>query len=174
MSGTDLVVYEERRNPNPDGRPIVWTIPRVKAALIRARGIHSAAARLLSVAYNRACARETVSRLVARYPELQEVARSTREALLDLAEDRLIAGVEAGDQRDVHFLLRFQGRSRGYSTRHELTGENGKPIQVQDTRLTDEQIANLSDDELVALMRAEEVKQNLKARQSPQQEPFNG
>jgi hypothetical protein len=53
-----------------------------------------------------------------------------REEVLDLAEGKLVAAVEAGDMTSVYFLLRTLGRKRGYSERAEVVGSGGDPIQV--------------------------------------------
>jgi hypothetical protein len=133
---------------NPSHRPRFWTAEKVRPALIKARGVLSEAARILSKTYGKPCARETVWRLTELDPELKKLQVQTHEALLDLCESGVIRRAEAGDQKDQHFLLNTLGRSRGYCKTLNVqgAGKNGA-IQIEPkfdfSGLSDEEIDQL-------------------------------
>jgi len=81
------------------------------------------------------CARSTVQEYCYRYPELQAEAVQARESVLDEAEFQLYKKVRDGDFSAICFMLKIQGKSRGYVERFE-------PVVVQHdlSRLTDEEM----------------------------------
>ena len=46
-----------------------------------------------------------------------------------MGEHALYKNVKDGDQKAIEFLLSTKGKKRGYSTRHEITGEDGAEIK---------------------------------------------
>jgi len=74
--------------------------------------------------------RKAIYDAVQRY-DLQSVLDECREELLDAAEGALHTLVRDGHASSVFFLLRTQGRDRGYNERIESTGLNGGPIAIQ-------------------------------------------
>lgn len=94
-----------------------WTVNRVKPALVKAGGIIADASRILSKAYNRPCAPQTISKLVNSNPELRQTRDAARELLLDACYAVLYAKSIAGDARAQEFVLdhldpRFGGKPR--------------------------------------------------------------
>lgn len=66
---------------------------------------------------------------MANHPDVAQVKRDLKEAMLDLAEQQLELRMLASDPL-LMFYLRTQGKERGYGTSSALTGPNGGPIQV--------------------------------------------
>jgi hypothetical protein len=67
--------------------------------------------------------REAVRLRVKSSPELQAVVREGRDVALDVAESRLIKAVKAGKPWAVRFILSTWGKSRGFTTRTEVSAE---------------------------------------------------
>ena len=114
------------------GHPPHFTVEQVRQALITHDGCLHLTAKALG------CARSTVQEYCYRHPELQVEAVQAREAVVDEAEHQLYAKVRAGDSAAMLFLLRTQGKSRGYMERYE-------PAPVH------HDLSMLSDAEMIAL-----------------------
>lgn len=56
-----------------------------------------------------------------------EVA-SCEEALLDLAESKLLENIKKGGTPELIFYLKTKGKKRGYVERQEITGSEGKKL----------------------------------------------
>ena len=80
----------------------------VERELIEARGNISHAARQLG------CARYTVYAFIQRHPELQQVLKDQREAMIDQAENALVMAIEQLQGWAVCFALKCLGKERGY------------------------------------------------------------
>lgn len=80
----------------------------VERELIEARGNISHAARQLGVA------RYTVQAIIARHPQLQQVLKDAREAMIDTAENALVMAIEQMQGWAVCFALKCLGKERGY------------------------------------------------------------
>jgi hypothetical protein len=65
---------------------------------------------------------------IKRHPALQRVVEEVVEDNLDLAEHKLLAGINADNMTATIFYLKTKGRARGYVERREQTGPNGAPI----------------------------------------------
>ena len=105
-----------------------FTAAQVIAALDQARGMTTIAARILN------CSPNTIRRYIRQYPSVAEAQREAHEAMLDDAERTLYE--LAVDERNVTaliFLLKTQGKGRGYTQRTELTGADGVPLLSPDT-----------------------------------------
>jgi hypothetical protein len=110
-------------------------------------------------------------------PELREMQQTFRNALADVAEDRLRKKVKEGDWFAVRYALDTLGRDRGYVTRVEtrMGGDKGAPpIQVQSgPMLTDAQLDALPDhvkEVLLAVLNSATPGDN-QASPAPAQEP---
>ena len=113
-----------------------FTQAQVIAALKATKGMLTVAARRLQ------CSPQTVQNYLDRYPAVAEARRLEREAFLDIGELALMKKVQDGDIAAICFLLKTQGKARGYVERSELTGADGSPIEVEDvTRLSNEERA---------------------------------
>ena len=147
--------------PRPPTRKPFWTIDKVKPEYIETSGNASETARRLAKKYGRKCARQTIWRLVQEHPEITKLAEEIIEAHLDIAEAGILSGVRAGDRDAIRFLLVTKGKDRGWSRRTELTGADGRPLQVQNVSndtYTPKFLASLSDEELNMLIRIEQKK----------------
>lgn len=118
-------------------------LPVRKSALAKALranyGIISAAARSIG------CSRETASRCVSKWPELRAIIESVREEACDEAEVGLRELIAARNVAAIIFTLKTLGRTRGYTSRYEVTGADGGPVAVVDvTKLTDAELAAIT------------------------------
>jgi len=77
------------------------------------------------------CDSDTIKNYINRYPKIKAVVEQLRGERLDRAEDKLDAAFERDEAWAICFMLKCQGKHRGYSERHELTGADGRPIQTQ-------------------------------------------
>jgi hypothetical protein len=94
-------------------------------AIEKTHGFVSQAARLLK------CHPDTVRSYARRYASVRQSLREEREKMKDAAELALYNQVMAGESWAVQFFLKTQGKDRGYTERHEVTGENGGPVVQQ-------------------------------------------
>lgn len=117
-------------------RPPGLTVAQVEEALRLSGGIRAYAAQRLSVN------RSTITRFMAKHPELVEVEQEIVDTLLDRAEAKLFKKIDQECESSIHFFLRERGKERGYGRRHyEHSGVGGGPIQYRDVSdLTDEQL----------------------------------
>jgi hypothetical protein len=76
------------------------------------------------------CQRQTVLNYCRRYPEVAAALREERERVLDEAELALFDAIQRGEPWAIVFYLKTQGKSRGYSMRHEIVGKNGDAPRV--------------------------------------------
>lgn len=90
-------------------------------AIQEARGNKTTVARSLMVS------RATVYNWIKEYPEIAQAFQDERERRLDVGESALDAAVERGEAWAVCFLLKTQGKDRGYIERQEVTGKDGAP-----------------------------------------------
>ena len=93
---------------------------KVKDLLKQAHGNYAAVARAYGVS------RQAVRQFVERDDELREIATETRETMLDNAESKLYSEAMAGNTAALIFLLKTQGKKRGYIERAEVTGANAE------------------------------------------------
>ena len=101
-----------------------YTVEQVAEALIFARGMIAGAARILRTGPG------VVKGYIKRHSKLRALADQLREALLDMAETRLIGQVEAGNLEAIKFYLRCKGKHRGYTERGEAPKEKNINIKI--------------------------------------------
>ena len=101
------------------------TAERIIKALGETQGLLTMAARKAGVSYT------TVKRYAAEFPSVKQAVQDAKESMLDFAEGKLYQKIKAGDNTAILFYLKTQGKGRGYIERQELTGEGGKPIEVE-------------------------------------------
>lgn len=122
---------EEKRNIKPK-------TPRISEkafndALHDSGGLLKYACKLLGITY------EEGWRMYNRYPSCRETMRRAREAALDTAEYGLQRHLECEEPWAIQFMLKYQGRERGYVEKQEV--ESITHLNVSD-------ILAVSDDEL--------------------------
>lgn len=88
-----------------------FEVETVCEAIRSANGMLSVAARMLG------CDRRTVHNYRDRHAEVAEAIADSREAILDLCEQRLVEKIDEGDMRAILFTLKTLGASRGYIER---------------------------------------------------------
>jgi hypothetical protein len=112
-----------------------FKLAHVEAALRSTGGIVTAAAKKLRTAYG-SCTPASVRNYIQRHPSLQRAVEEVIEENLDLAEHKLLAGINADNMTASIFYLKTKGRRRGYVERGELTGPNGAPLPTHTTVVT--------------------------------------
>jgi len=113
-------IYESLQNDNGGHTSVAQFVEALRAG----GGYLSQAAKTLGIT------RQAVSQRVKRSARLQELLEDIKETYLDLAESKLIKGVDNGEAWAIKYYLNTQGKKRGYVERHELTGAEGKPIPL--------------------------------------------
>lgn len=108
----------------------------VAKALVEMSGNISAVARKFGVSRSR------VWEFITRRPDLQKVLSDTRETAVDHAESSLLRAILLGEAWAVAFMLKTQGKSRGYVERQEIL-QNTK-VTVSTEEMSDEQLARIA------------------------------
>ena len=112
-------------------QPDKFTNQQMIDALISAKGMRTKAAQKLRCDY------KTVVRYINEYPEVAEAERLSRETMLDAIELKAYAQAMKGDTAMLIFMLKTQGKGRGYQE---------KTVNVN------YDMSKLSDDELRAIV----------------------
>lgn len=98
-----------------------YTVEQVIRAIEGSGGIKAVVAKKLG------CSRQTVSRYAARYVTVQQALDDADQAITDAAEIKAISLIDAGYWPAIKYRLETKGKSRGYTTRTEITGADGGP-----------------------------------------------
>lgn len=103
-----------------------YTKKQVLTALKDSYGIISIVAERLN------CAWATANRFVHLWPLTEKAYKQETEIILDYAESAIFKAVERGDTSAAKWILSTRGKSRGYTDRVEITGnqEALKKIEV--------------------------------------------
>ena len=91
-------------------------------AIGKSGGIIAAVARVLG------CDRSTVTRYIRNDPKIAEAMDHARESFIDLAENKLMQMVNAGNLTAIIFTLKTLGKSRGYIEKQEIHTTSDKPF----------------------------------------------
>ena len=73
----------------------------------------------------------TAERYLKSGEEIQEAYREEKEALLDLAESKVIASISSGNTQDAKWYLGIQGKNRGYGEKMEIEHSGAIDSNVQ-------------------------------------------
>lgn len=95
------------------GAPARFAVDDLAQAIRAQNGIVSLAAKQLGVT------RKALYDRIQAEPELQAVLQEARETVLDFAEGHLLAKIKSGDLGAICFLLKCQGKARGWIERPE-------------------------------------------------------
>jgi len=106
---------------------IFVTDEQLAKAIVEYRGNLSAIARALKVS------RTTVVHRIRSRTDLVEALSDTKEGIKDMAEDQLIAAIEAGEPWAIQFFLARVARERGYGVQPVLLSV-GDPLSVESTQ----------------------------------------
>lgn len=101
------------------------TVAGVEQELRATYGNQSEVARRFGVS------RVAVHNYISRHPRLQQALTEANEAILDNGESALFAAVLRGEPWAVKWLLATKGKARGYVERQEVSGPEGKPIEIR-------------------------------------------
>lgn len=112
------------RKPSKQKHNDKFTIEQIIAALEASGGIKTIAASKLG------CDRTTLDGYARRYWEVEEALDRISADKLDFAEAKLLKHIEEGNLTAIIFFLKTQGKARGYVERVELTGKDGKPVEI--------------------------------------------
>jgi hypothetical protein len=103
---------------------IQYKTPDIVAALHKTHGAVYLAAELIG------CSHKTVERRAKKVREVAEVINKYRGRRLDVAELALDKALADNQAWAIQFVLRTQGRTRGYVERQEITGIDGAPVMI--------------------------------------------
>lgn len=101
------------------------TNEQITEAINRSNGFLSKAAESLNVT------RQTIFLRIQKSKKLAEAIKDIQEKLLDFSESKLMENIKAGKEASIFFHLKCKGKSRGYVERHEVTGSEGKPLEIK-------------------------------------------
>lgn len=101
-----------------------YTKEQIATALTRTKGMITLAAQSLG------CDPTTVRNYIARYPDLQTVLADERERMTDVTELKLYEAIQNREGWAITLYLKTQGKSRGYVERQEISGPDGKAVEV--------------------------------------------
>lgn len=112
----------------------------VAVALVASKGNISEVSRLLKRS------RRSVEGFVTRNMKLQMLNEDLEAEFLDDLEFSHKLSALAGDPKARQFFLTTKGKNRGYSTRSEVTGKDGKPLEpasFDPSKMSDEALREL-------------------------------
>lgn len=127
---------EKNRTPSKRGRKSKLRKYLVAKALVEMGGNISAVARKFGVARSR------VVEFVGKRPDLQRILADTRDTAIDHAESSLLRAILQGEAWAVCFMLKTQGKSRGYVERQEIVSNAKVTVGLED--MSDEQLARIA------------------------------
>lgn len=104
-----------------------YTANQIIEALERNGGFLTQTAKALQ------CTIQTVQNYIRRDKKIGDAYYQIRETYIDLAESQLIKAVKNGEAWSIAFLLKCQGKHRGWVERQEFehSGADGKPIIIK-------------------------------------------
>lgn len=116
---------QPKAKPRGKPGPKPLTKAKVLAAIKGSYGIMTSVAKKLGTTPG------TAKKYVHMYPEALAAFQEEHDQINDLAESWLLTHIKMGDFRAVKFTLNTIGKNRGYTERHEITGEDGEPIRIE-------------------------------------------
>ena len=114
-----------------------YSAQQMANAIREARGFVTVAAEKLG------CHRATVQRYINDYATVQDALTDAREKRHDFVENKLMTAIQDGNITAIIFYLKTQCKDRGYIERNhtEVSGPQGRPIEVNTVELTDDERA---------------------------------
>tara|TARA_R110000822_G_scaffold29551_3_gene86706 strand:+ start:2329 stop:2730 length:402 start_codon:yes stop_codon:yes gene_type:complete len=80
------------------------------------------------------CSRSTFYRYYETDTKFKIAVDDISEIAVDICESELWKQIKDGNVPCILFYLKTKGKSRGYVERQELTGQNGQPINWNETK----------------------------------------
>ena len=115
-----------------------YTDKQIINAITRNRGLVFLAAQSLG------CNPATIHHRAQKNPKIRVCIEDERGKILDFAEAKLLEAVKEGEAWAVCFLLKTQGKQRGYVERQEVKAETKVAIMNNMEELTDEQLTAIA------------------------------
>lgn len=115
-----------------------FTDAQIMAAVESSRGLVYLAAKNLN------CDPATIHHRAQRNPKIREAIENERGLIVDFAESKLVNSVNNGEAWAVCFLLKTQGRKRGYTERTEIISESRVNVVQNLEKLSDEQLTAIA------------------------------
>ncbi len=129
------------RPKNPNGGSRGLTEEQLVEALKKNGGNILAAAQALGVTDS------AIYQRLANHPELKAIQEEASHKVTEMAKARVIKRIERDDWPAINLWLRTQA---GWKERTELTGADGKPIQIQQAvHVTVEYVGAESDEDVI-------------------------
>jgi len=108
-------------------QPDKYTQEQIIEALTAAKGMRTKAAKRLRCSYN------TIVRMINAYPAVAEAEQLARETMLDAIELKAYSQAMQGDTAMLIFMLKTQGKSRGYVEKQQQEHSGGVKIEIVET-----------------------------------------
>ena len=90
------------------------------------------------------CDPATIHHRAQKNPKIREAIETQRGRILDFAESKLLEAVNKGEAWAVCFLLKTQGKVRGYIERAEVKQETRVAITTNAEELSDDELAAIA------------------------------
>lgn len=113
-------------------------------AIKKNAGIVSGILTTLKKDYGAEITRDAIYKRKDSNPVIAAAFAEAEETVLDVAESKLLTAINKGEMKPIMFYLRTKGKRRGYSERQEITGADGKPVEV-------DPLAGLSKEEMMKI-----------------------
>lgn len=110
---------------------------KIIKALKQHNGNVSATAESLSMS------RSTLYKRIRDHKEIAEALEDERETMIDVAETALHDQIRDGNITAIIFFLKTQGRSRGYSEKHEVIQTTRNAPSIDPSKLSDRELEQL-------------------------------
>ena len=104
------------------GNTIEYTIDQILEAIKGSGSIMSTVAKKLG------CSWKTAETKVNQHEETRQAFEDERQTIIDMAESVVFNSVQEKDVQTAKWVLSTIGKKRGYSERHEITGEDGSNL----------------------------------------------
>ena len=106
------------------GRPLKFKESDILKAIKDSRGI------MRTIAMKLGCEWHTAEKYVNMYESTKQAYLSEEEFFLDDAESVLKNKMEENDLAAAKYLLSTKGKRRGYTERQEITGADGRAVEI--------------------------------------------
>jgi len=106
------------------GKPEQYTAKDFLDAIPGSGGIITTIARRVG------CAWHTAAKYIDKYVTVRRAVDDEHETMLDIVEGAAFKQARDGDGPMIRYILSTKGKERGYTERHEVTGDRGGPVEV--------------------------------------------
>lgn len=104
------------------------TVEKDYSEEVMLRAISDSAGIVQVVADRLRCTWNTARKYINKYPSCVQAMQDEREAVIDLAESKLVEKLSMGREWAIKYTLSTLGKGRGYTYRLETTGADGEPL----------------------------------------------